>query len=49
MTLAVLVECLYKGKNSAVLAAGEIFTVERQDIETIITRDFKVDSRKKAA
>ena len=49
-----LVECLYKGnKTSAVLAIGESFTVERQDIVTIITRvaihDFKVESRKKAA
>ncbi len=49
-----LVECLYKGnKTSAVLAIGETFTVERQDIVTIITRvavhDFKVESRKKAA
>lgn len=49
-----LVECLYKGnKTSAVLAVGETFTVERQDIVTIITRvatrDFKVESRKKAA
>lgn len=34
-----LVECLYKGnKTSAVLAVGETFTVERQDIVTIITR-----------
>lgn len=49
-----LVECLYKGnKTSAILAIGESFTVERQDIVTIITRvaahDFKVDSRKTAA
>lgn len=49
-----LVECLYKGnKTSAVLAVGETFTVERQDIVTIITRvathDFKVESRKKVA
>lgn len=48
-----LVECLYKGnKTSAVLAIGETFTVERQDIVTIITRvaahDFKVESQKKA-
>jgi hypothetical protein len=49
-----LVECLYKGnKTSAVLAIGESFTVERQDIVTIITRvtahDFKVESQKKVA
>ncbi|MBD5537787.1 MAG: hypothetical protein HDQ99_19485 [Lachnospiraceae bacterium] len=49
-----LVECIYKGnKTSAVLAVGETFTVERQDIVTIITRvaahDFEVESRKKAA
>ncbi len=49
-----LVECLYKGnKNSAVLAGWENFTVERQDIVTIITRvathNFKVESRKKSA
>lgn len=49
-----LVECLYKGhKTSAVLAVGETFTIERQDIVTIIRRvaerDFKVESRKKAA
>lgn len=49
-----VVECLYKGnKTSAVIAVGGSFTVERQDIVTIITRvathDFKVESRKKAA
>jgi len=49
-----LVECLYKGnKTSAVLAIGESFTVERQDIVTVITRvaahTFKVESQKKAA
>lgn len=49
-----LVECLYKGnKTSTILAIGESFTVERQEIVTIITRvaahDFKVNSRKKAA
>ena len=49
-----LVECLYKGnKTSATLAVGESFTVERQDVVTVITRiaahDFKVDSRKVAA
>lgn len=49
-----MVECLYKGnKTSVILAVGETFTVERQDIVTIITRvavhDFKVESRKKAA
>lgn len=49
-----LVECLYKGnKTSTILASGESFTVERQEIVTIITRvaahDFKVNSRKKAA
>ena len=49
-----LVECIYKGnKTSTVLAIGESFIVERQDIVTVITRvaanDFKVESRKKAA
>ena len=49
-----LVECLYKGnKTSAVLAVGEVFTVERQEIVTVITRvatnDFKVESQKKTA
>lgn len=49
-----VVECLYKGnKTSAVIVVGGSFTVERQDIVTIITRvatyDFKVESRKKAA
>lgn len=34
-----LVECLYKGnKTSAVLAIGETFPFERQDIVIIITR-----------
>ncbi|MCM1166632.1 MAG: hypothetical protein NC401_11560 [Ruminococcus sp.] len=49
-----LVECCYKGnKTSAVLAIGETFTVERQDIITTVMRvsahDFKVESRKKVA
>ncbi len=49
-----LVECLYKGhKTSAVLAIGGAFTVERQGIETVITRialnDFNVQSHKKVA
>lgn len=47
-----LVECLYKGhKTSVVLAVGETFTVERQDIVTTITRiskhEFKVISQVK--
>lgn len=46
-----LVECLYRvNKTNAVLAIGETFTVECQDIVTIITRfsthDFKFESRK---
>ena len=48
-----LVECLYKGnKTSALLAVGDSFTVERQGVETTITRvsqyDFNVKSKKKA-
>ena len=48
-----LIECLYKGnKTSTVLADGETFTIERQDIVTtitkaIITHDFKIESWKK--
>ena len=49
-----LVECIYKGnKTSAVLEIGESFTVERQNIVTVITRtginQFEINSNKRVA